>query len=112
MSGGLDWPGLLRAGLGPARLGGLGLTPGQFWTLTPAELALMLGVDPAHGGGAMTRARLAELAARYPDRPVGQHEKKGGGGGDEQGRAWPARRGRTRGAGQGAGRECPADGSL
>ncbi|WP_199262156.1 phage tail assembly chaperone [Paracoccus binzhouensis] len=69
MSGGLDWPGLLRMGLGPARQGGLGLTPGQFWALTPAELALMLGVEPGRGG-AMTRDRLAELAARYPDRPA------------------------------------------
>ncbi|RQP05515.1 MAG: phage tail assembly chaperone [Paracoccus sp. BP8] len=69
MSGGLDWPGLLRAGLGPVRLGGLGLTPAAFWALTPAELALMLGVEPGRGG-AMTRDRLAELVARYPDRPA------------------------------------------
>lgn len=58
--GGLDWPGLMRAGMQ-----GLGLRPDQFWALSPAELALMLG----HGGapGVMTRDRLAELAARYPD---------------------------------------------
>ncbi|UXU76249.1 MULTISPECIES: phage tail assembly chaperone [unclassified Paracoccus (in: a-proteobacteria)] len=68
MRGGLDWPGLLRVGIGPPRLGGLGLTPAQFWALTPAELSLMLGIDPG-GGGVMTRDRLAELAARYPDRP-------------------------------------------
>ena len=36
----LDWPGLLRAGLG-----GLRLTPDQFWRLTPAEMAMMMG-DP------------------------------------------------------------------
>ncbi|KGJ04818.1 phage conserved hypothetical protein [Paracoccus halophilus] len=64
--GGMDWPGLIRVGIGPARLGGLGLTPAQFWALTPAELALMLGIAPGTGG-AMTRARLAELVARYPD---------------------------------------------
>ncbi|MFC3569414.1 phage tail assembly chaperone [Paracoccus simplex] len=69
MSGGLDWPGLLRMALGPVRLGGLGLTPEQFWVLTPAELALMLGIEPGRGG-AMTRDRLAELVARYPDRPA------------------------------------------
>lgn len=61
--GGLDWPGLLRAGLG-----GLGLTPDQFWSLTPAELALMLGIES--GPPVMTRGRLAELAARYPDAAV------------------------------------------
>lgn len=61
MRGGLDWQGLLRAGLH-----GLGLRPDQFWTMTPAELALMLGVEA--GPPAMTRGRLAELAACYPDR--------------------------------------------
>jgi len=66
---GLDWPGLLKVGTGPPRLGGLGLTPAQFWTLTPAELALMLGIEA--GAGGMTRNRLAELAARYPDAPPG-----------------------------------------
>lgn len=60
--GGLDWSGLMRAGLR-----GLGLRPDQFWSLTPAELALMLGVEA--GSPAMTRGRLAELAARFPDRP-------------------------------------------
>ncbi len=60
-SGGLDWPGLMRAGMR-----GLGLTPAAFWALTPAELALMLGVEAV--APAMTRDRLAELAARWPDR--------------------------------------------
>ena len=60
---GLDWPGLMRAGIT-----GLGLKPAEFWALTPAELALMLGLEPGVGGG-MTRARLDELAARFPDRP-------------------------------------------
>lgn len=58
---GLDWPGLMRAGMR-----GLGLRPDQFWSLTPAELALMLGVDSG-GPAAMTRDRLADLAARFPD---------------------------------------------
>ena len=62
---GLDWPGLMRAGMRPAAMGGLGLTPAQFWALTPAKLSLMLGIEP--GQGAMTRDRLAALAARFPD---------------------------------------------
>jgi uncharacterized phage protein (TIGR02216 family) len=59
---GLDWPGLMRAGLRDLRL-----HPDQFWALTPAELALMLGLDRARPP--MTRARLEELAARYADLP-------------------------------------------
>ncbi|PQO21876.1 hypothetical protein C2I36_16015 [Rhodobacteraceae bacterium WD3A24] len=55
-----DWAGLQRAGLG-----GLGLSPAVFWALTPRELLLMLGLD---GGAApLSRARLEELAARFPD---------------------------------------------
>lgn len=57
---GLDWAGLMRAGLR-----GLGLTPDQFWALTPAELAMMLGVE--FGGGGMTRSRLDDLLRRFPD---------------------------------------------
>ncbi|MFD1795821.1 phage tail assembly chaperone [Paracoccus aurantiacus] len=45
---------------------GLGLTPEQFWSLTPVELALMLGIDPV--SAPMTRSRLAALAAAWPDR--------------------------------------------
>lgn len=55
-----DWPGLMRAGLT-----GLGLTPAQFWALTPAELMLMLG--EAQGPAPMGRAGLDALAARFPD---------------------------------------------
>lgn len=57
---GIDWRGLLQAGLH-----GLGLEPAAFWRLTPVELRIMLGregvVPP------LTRARLAELAAAFPD---------------------------------------------
>lgn len=56
----LDWPALMRLGLRDLRL-----TPRDFWALTPAELALMAGLDDAPGP--LTRARLTELAARYPD---------------------------------------------
>jgi uncharacterized phage protein (TIGR02216 family) len=57
---GIDWRGLMQAGLH-----GLGLEPATFWRLTPVELRMMLGreqmVPP------LTRARLAELAAAFPD---------------------------------------------
>ena len=56
----IDWRGLMQAGLH-----GLGLEPAVFWRLTPVELKIMLGreglVPP------LTRARLAELAAAFPD---------------------------------------------
>lgn len=57
---GLDWPGLMRAGLQHLRL-----SPGEFWRLTPIELKLMLGAETR--AGALTRARLEELAAAFPD---------------------------------------------
>lgn len=56
----IDWPGLMRAGLGR-----LGLKPEEFWRLTPAELVLMLG-EPAVVPP-LNRARLAELARAWPD---------------------------------------------
>jgi uncharacterized phage protein (TIGR02216 family) len=59
----LDWPGLVRAGIC-----GLGLRPREFWALTPAELALMLGIDG--GGGGLGRAGLEALMARFPDEAV------------------------------------------
>lgn len=65
-AGGMDWPGLLRVGIGPARLGGLGLTPAQFWALTPAELALMLGAPQATRP--LGRAGLDRLLRAFPDR--------------------------------------------
>jgi len=61
--GGLDWRGLLRAGLHDLRL-----TPDQFWALTPAELAVMMGLEAAPVP--MTRDRLASLSQRYPDNPA------------------------------------------
>jgi uncharacterized phage protein (TIGR02216 family) len=59
-----DWPTLMRAGLR-----GLGLKPWEFWALTPAELAMLLG----EGSGAkpMGRQRLDELMAAFPDRSDG-----------------------------------------
>lgn len=56
----MDWPGLMRAGLFELRL-----TPEVFWRLTPIELRIMLGADRA--APVLTRARLDELAAQFPD---------------------------------------------
>ncbi|TQM94290.1 rcc01693 family protein [Roseinatronobacter monicus] len=56
----LDWPALMRLGLRELRL-----TPRDFWALTPVELMIMAGLEGAPGP--LTRARLNELAARYPD---------------------------------------------
>ena len=68
MTRGLDWPGLLRAGLH-----GLGLKPAEFWALTPVELMIMLGREAPAGG--FTRARLDSLMARFPDRPAPQDRR-------------------------------------
>ncbi|SOH94499.1 phage conserved hypothetical protein [Monaibacterium marinum] len=62
----IDWPALMRLGLH-----GLRLTPDQFWALTPAELALMAGLDP-QAAPAMARGRFDELSARYPDTKFSQ----------------------------------------
>ena len=62
MSGGFDWPALMRAGLR-----GVGLTPDQFWALTPAELLMMLG-DGEGAARPLGRAGLEALAARFPDK--------------------------------------------
>lgn len=56
----IDWLGLMRAGLT-----GLGLTPEAFWRLTPIELKIMLGADRTNPS--LSRARLEELAAAFPD---------------------------------------------
>ena len=56
------WPGLMRLGLVRLRL-----APAIFWDLTPAELMLMAGL--AGGRPALTRAGLAGLVARFPDKP-------------------------------------------
>jgi len=60
----LDWPALMRLGLRELRL-----HPREFWALTPAELMIMAGLDASPGP--LTRARLEELAARYPDKVKG-----------------------------------------
>lgn len=57
---GLDWPALMRAGLR-----GLRLTPEQFWSLTPHELGILLGLED--NPMAMNRDQLSALMARFPD---------------------------------------------
>ena len=59
---GVEWGGLLRAACAQ------GLRPAEMWAMTPVELLLVLG--RAGGPAAMGRARLEELAAAWPDRPV------------------------------------------
>ena len=68
MSGRFDWPQLMRAGLR-----GLGLKPGEFWALTPAELWLMLGTDS--GAAPLKRARLEDLLKAYPDQIGGTKDE-------------------------------------
>ena len=57
---GIDWPGLLWVGLHDLRLG-----PAVFCRLTPLELRIMLGAEAMVPP--LTRARLDELAAAFPD---------------------------------------------
>lgn len=59
----MDWTGLMRLGLQ-----GLRLTPDAFWALSPIELLVMLGA--AGGTPPVTRARLEDLVARFPDEPI------------------------------------------
>ena len=72
----MDWPGLMRAGMGALRL-----PPTVFWALSPIELRIMLGAEAALPP--LTRTRLEELAAAYPD------FTKGAGDGDGRGVAGP-----------------------
>ena len=56
----IEWPQLMRAGLQ-----GLGLSPEDFWALTPAELQLMLGTPVQ--SGPLLGSGLEALMAAYPD---------------------------------------------
>lgn len=61
----LDWPGLMRLGLGALRL-----APDDFWAMTPAELRLTLeGAGLLHPGAElpMDRHRLERLMQAFPD---------------------------------------------
>ena len=70
MKGRIDWAGLMRVGLH-----GLRLDPAVFWRLTPVELRMMLGAEQT--APPLTRARLAELSAAFPDTTEkGKHDGK------------------------------------
>jgi uncharacterized phage protein (TIGR02216 family) len=61
---GFQWGKLMRAGIK-----GLGLKPNEFWALTPAELALMLGQDGIDAP--LLSDGLAALMVAYPDSEKG-----------------------------------------
>ena len=67
MSAGLEWPALMRAGLV-----GLQLQPDEFWSLTPAELLLMLG--PSAHARPLLSDGLDALMAAWPDETKGDPE--------------------------------------
>lgn len=53
------WRDLLRAGCA------LGMMPRDVWDLTPSELSFLLGKEGS--AAPLSRARLEELAAAFPD---------------------------------------------
>ncbi len=60
----IDWPSLMRLGLGVLRL-----APGDFWSMTPAEFRHALegaGIVPV-GGQVPNRAGLQALMDAFPD---------------------------------------------
>ncbi len=63
-SGGFAWAVMLRLAVRDA-----GLRPAEFWSLTPAEFGLIIGIDEVQKP--LNRARLAELEALYADKMGG-----------------------------------------
>lgn len=59
---GFDWPALLRASLQA-----LQLQPAEFWSLTPAELSLLLGLEERIIP--LRRHEFQALSERHPDTP-------------------------------------------
>lgn len=59
---GFDWPALMRVAYR-----GLGLSPAEFWRLTPAEFLILLG--PESGAAPLRRDAFEALLARFPDAP-------------------------------------------
>lgn len=57
----IDWRSLMLFGVGQ-----LGLSPGDFWDLTPVELLLAAGIAPG-SSPSMTRNELDALKAQFPD---------------------------------------------
>ncbi|MEM7505521.1 MAG: rcc01693 family protein [Pseudomonadota bacterium] len=65
---GLNWPQLMRLGLGVLRL-----TPAAFWEMTPGELRRALegaGVLPFGAAAPLSREGLEQLMAAFPDKEV------------------------------------------
>ena len=57
---GFDWPALMRVAFQ-----GLGLSPADFWALTPSEFLILLG--PETGAAPLRRDAFEALLARFPD---------------------------------------------
>ncbi len=66
----IDWPGLMRVGIGQ-----LGLAPEAFWRMTPAELQIVTGCELT-GQAVFTRARLDALVRAFPDRMKGDADDR------------------------------------
>lgn len=61
----INWPALMRHGLGTLRL-----SPDDFWNMTPAELRMALeGAGVVTGDAPMDRDWLTSLMNDYPDAP-------------------------------------------
>ena len=60
-----DWPGLMAAGMR-----GLGLGPDEFWSLTPGELAFLLGRNT--GSAPLMREAFDKLTKAFPDREASE----------------------------------------
>lgn len=63
----MDWAGLLRLGLRR-----LSLSPQVFWSLTPIELIVMLGIENTRAP--LTRDKLNALSAAFPDDIQGEND--------------------------------------
>lgn len=63
MAEAVDWPGLMRVGLGVLRL-----PPEVFWAMTPAELRLALeGAGVVQTDPGLDKSWLSNLMAAFPD---------------------------------------------
>lgn len=63
----IDWPGLMRLGLGALRL-----PPEVFWSMSPVEFRLALegaGLLAQHDPSPMDHRTLEALMAAHPDHP-------------------------------------------
>ncbi|UWQ97003.1 phage tail assembly chaperone [Rhodobacteraceae bacterium M385] len=57
---GFDWPALMRVAFQ-----GLGLSPADFWVMTPVEFLILLG--PENGAAPLRRDAFEALLSRFPD---------------------------------------------